>query len=391
MLVDNKIEIDEYLNKMGENAVHSTRNLLIKGSIDVLPVYEIPISYLKLNIYNGRFSAEKKQKEMDLGHELDPLNSKHEKILLDLLLAPTDPKSKEFIDNIREIGQIDPGIITEDGILIDGNRRYTALKKLDTENPLGKFSTMLVHRIMNLPPKEIYKLEITIQIRDPLKVNYHPINDLLKIKEGLQFYNERELASILGWHTSKVKKYKDRLGLIEDFLTSINAEGCYYLLVNYNEHFVEFQKALNKARKRLSPTELDELFDIFNYSMKINIDNKDRPRDERMRLTQRDHIRYIAEAYCDEKIRRRLVSNLHSSDSQKDEKIFEDIVSATQIAKETIRKIDPLVILRRVNDYLDQIPLNETLSQIDGFADEFKILEMLYLRLKEDLEVKIYD
>ncbi len=181
------------------------------------------------------------------------------------------------------------------------------------------------------------------------------------------------------------------MGLIEDLITSIKAKGCYYILVNYNEHFVEFQKALNKARKRLSPTELDELFDLFNISMKINIDNQNKPREERMRLTQRDHIRFIATAYCDEKLRSRLVSNLHSTDSQKDKKIYEDIVSATQIAKETSRKIDPLAILRRVNDYLDQIPIDENLSSIDGFTDEFKILEMLYLRLKEELEVGSFD
>lgn len=386
VLSSDKIQIDDYINNKGEKAIHSTRGLLINGIVKILPVYEMSLSFLKLNIFNGRFASEKRQKERELGHELDPLNPQHEVVLINLLLPPEDSKSKDLIDDLRKLGQIDPGIITEDGILIDGNRRYAALKKLNTEDPSGKYSNMLVHRILNLPPKEIYKLEIVTQIRDPLKVKYHPINDLLKIREGLKFYNENELARILGWKVRKVKSYKDRLGLIEDFLQSIKAEGCYYLLVNYSEHFAEFQKALNKAKKRLSPTELDELFDVFNYAMKINIENNNRSREENMRLTQRDHIRFIGDAYCDEKIRKRLIGNLNSSDLDKDKKVYEDIKAATQIAKETAKKINPLVMLKRANDYLDQIPILDNLNTTEAFKDELKILEMHYIRLKEALE-----
>ena len=74
MIVEKKVEIDDYLNEMGSNAVHSSQNLLIKGEVDVYPVYELPIELLCLNTYNGRFAAEKREKELELGHELYPNN-----------------------------------------------------------------------------------------------------------------------------------------------------------------------------------------------------------------------------------------------------------------------------------------------------------------------------
>ncbi|KKN27455.1 hypothetical protein LCGC14_0864410 [marine sediment metagenome] len=383
MILEKKVEVDEYIKAGGDSVLHSAKNLLINGVVTLAPVYKIPVNMLWFNVENGRFSAEKKQREKKLGFVVDPTNPSHEKYLIELLMPSNNKKSQELIQDLKKYGQIEPGIITADGFTIDGNRRLAALKLLYAQNSNGKFFTILVHRLpANLPPSQIYKLEVQTQIKDPLKLKYNPINDLLKVKDGLNYYTETELADILGWKPRKVKEYKDRLGLVDEFLESINSVGDYYLLVNYNEHFIEFQKQLKKVRKELDPIEMDEVFDIFNYAMKINIERKDKE----MRLTQRDHIRYIAAAYIDKTIRPRLIEHLNAEDPTKETAIFEDIKAATQIAKEKINRISPIQLVKRAIDYLNQIPLTEDLATNEAFKNEFNELEDLYILLKEKVE-----
>lgn len=383
MILEKKVEIDKYIKTGGDSVIHSAKNLLLNGVVILANIFQLSIEMLYFNVSNGRFVAEKKLKEKELGFEIDPTNPSHEKYFIELLLPNTDKKSHNFIADIKKYNQIEPGIITADGFIIDGNRRLAALKILNSQEGNGKYSKILVHRLpSNIPPSEIYKLEVQTQIKDPMKLKYNSINDLLKIKDGLKYYTEEELADVLGWNSKKVKEYKDRLGLIDEFLMSINREGEYFLLINYDTHFVEFQKQLKKVKKILDPIQLDELFDIFNIAMKINIEKKN----EGLRLTQRDHIRYLSAAYSDNSIRPRLLGNLNSGDPNKEIEIFNDIKAATQLAKEKISKISPIQLLQRAIDYLNQIPLTEDLAENEVFISDFYELEEIFHAIKEKIE-----
>lgn len=198
-------EIDQYIQNGGEAVINSREMLLFMGQPQVLPVYKLPIAFLSFNIDNGRFAAEKRLKELELGFELDNRNPNHEQYFIDLLI-PDNPKSQRLLDDLERHGQLRPGVITNDGFLVDANRRLACLKLLNAKHPNSRYQYLLVHRLpANIPAKEIYKLEVQFQIKADLKEEYNPINDLLKIREGLQYMSEQELCETLDWSTKKLK------------------------------------------------------------------------------------------------------------------------------------------------------------------------------------------
>src|SRR5437879_6108186 len=109
--------------------------VVIAGKKELLQVYRLPTSLLAFNIRNGRFAAELRAKEHQLGRGLDPLVSEDEEVI-QALLVNLDPGATELLkQDIKAIGQTDPGIITHDGFVINGNRRLAVLHLLHDEDP----------------------------------------------------------------------------------------------------------------------------------------------------------------------------------------------------------------------------------------------------------------
>jgi len=187
--------------------------LIVEGVPKLLPIYKIPINLLKFNIENGRFVAEKIKYEKDEKITLNPDNSGHNKHFIKLLLADDDPDSTKLLEDLKKYGQRQPGVITHDGYVINGNRRMAALMKLDQEDPSSKYKYLLVHILSkNIAPHEVYKIEVDLQIRDKYIKDYNPINRLLKIKDGLnKGIGIKELSKITGIKEREIQKMDKRL------------------------------------------------------------------------------------------------------------------------------------------------------------------------------------
>ncbi|MEW9501141.1 hypothetical protein [Jeotgalibacillus marinus] len=374
--------IDQYIDNGGKSSISSKQMLLFMGQPQELPVYKIPISLLSFNVDNGRFAAEKRLKEQEIGFELDNRNPAHESYFIDLLI-PKNAKSERLLNDLESYGQLSPGVITQDGFLVDANRRLACMKRLNEKSPRSCYQYLLVHRLpANVPAKEIYKLEVQFQIKTDLKEEYNPINDLLKIKEGLEHMSEQELLETLDWKPKKLKEYQDRLDLVDGFLHSIDQPENYTILLNLNEHFVEIQKEIAALKKLgFNPFENEKVIDIMYRILEVNLD-----KDFDKTITQRDHIRNLREAFVDDKIFKVLTKNMFKQDNATSEEIFNDVTAAAEMSRMQRNNDRSEELLKKAINLLTQIQDDSDAFAKKDFKVLFEELDELVSTIKEKVK-----
>jgi hypothetical protein len=243
--------------------------VVIAGRKELLPVYRLPTSLLAFNIRNGRFAAELKAKEHQLGKVLNPLVPEDQGIIQDLLVTLDRGATELLKRDIKAIGQTDPGIITHDGFVINGNRRLAVLHLLHSEDRTGRFEYLEVVRLpADVSEKDLWRIEAGLQLSRDKRLEYGPVNDLLKIREGLNagLTPEEIAAALYGVESPEEITAKDeRLKLIDSYLGYIGATGEHTRVEGYVEHFINLQDFLKwLIKQRVSAKERSEwLFRAF--------------------------------------------------------------------------------------------------------------------------------
>lgn len=203
----------------------------IGGQAMVLPVYAVPITMLMYNIRNGRFASELLSKEKALGHPLDATRKADAKIITKLLLDQSESETKALREDIVRNGQIAAGIITSDGAVINANRRMAIISTLHEETGDALYENLKVAILpSDVDEKDLWRIEAGLQFAKDFRLEYGPINELLKLKEGLsRKLTPKEIsASLLGRYTDKeVLERIEVLKLIDSYLDAINCPGEY--------------------------------------------------------------------------------------------------------------------------------------------------------------------
>jgi hypothetical protein len=204
------------------------------------------------NIRNGRFAAEYVDLVKNEGHELDPKNPNDSKKIQSLLME-IDPKQSRILEkDLQQYGQKDPGIITYDGFVINGNRRRSVLEELVS---LGHSEFKFIE-VARLPPnvssQDLWKLEAGIQLSRNVQLDYGPINELLKFKEGIDAgLSPIEIANALygGFKEKDILEKLEQLKLIIEYLNFIGEPGIFNRAKGIHEHFIDLRNVLNAFRK----------------------------------------------------------------------------------------------------------------------------------------------
>ena len=119
----------EELKSNSNNQVMTGIPLRYKGSTRTEIVWRIPLDYLIYNKYNGRIGSDVLSYETqngELNAELDSDCELIEKFLFD----SKEERNKTTMKSLLENGQQKYGIVTSDGIIVDGNRRAMLLLSL---------------------------------------------------------------------------------------------------------------------------------------------------------------------------------------------------------------------------------------------------------------------
>jgi hypothetical protein len=224
--------IDAYIADPSHEVQDEKVRVMLTGEVHTLNVFRLPIDHLFYNIRNGRFAAELLAKEEPLKRKLDATVEADAKVIKDLLLSQDKNETAALKQDLLLHGQIDPGIITFDGAIINANRRAAILSTLLEETREPKFGYLKVGRLpTNVDEKDLWRIEAGLQFGKDFRLKYGPVNELLKLKEGRDrgLTSAEISSSLLGrFSPEEVGEKLEILKLIEMYLHHIGKSGEYH-------------------------------------------------------------------------------------------------------------------------------------------------------------------
>ncbi|WP_370479831.1 hypothetical protein [Tamlana flava] len=241
-------------------------------------VYNIPLSFLIYNKYNGRILS--RTKSLEKQNQAINVETEVGRDLIEKLLWESKiDRNKKTELSIREFGQQKVGIITKDGVIIDGNRRAMLLNKVDRT---GYFKAIVLPVTLDENPIEIERLETTYQMGEDEKLGYNPIEKYLKAKQIFdkltpKISETEAIKSISDWMgetEGEIRKYLDTMAVMDEYLEYLEYDGIYTQLDSREDQFLSLTKWLNtfygesskKAFDGYTDSDVDELKIIaFDY------------------------------------------------------------------------------------------------------------------------------
>lgn len=203
----------------------------------MLEVYRIPLKYLYYNDENGRISTQIRREFGNLDPHSDLVDSGYNDKIAKFIEEDNVTALKKTKKSIQQKGQQVYGYVLLDGRIIDGNRRYTALRQLEAKTGVTHFFEAVILPFTydaKAERSQIKRLEIAIQMGVEERLQYDPVDlsvDIYQtiIKDELMSINDYKLEANMS-----VKDIKDRIATVElmhDFLNFINAKPNAYYIV----------------------------------------------------------------------------------------------------------------------------------------------------------------
>lgn len=218
-----------------------------KNKRQKMPVYEIDLDYLVYNRYNGRISSLVKSYEKQTGNELDPTNQADIATIERFLWNSNEPSNKTTEKSISEQGQLKYGIVTKDGVIIDGNRRALILRKVYAEDNPVYFRAVVLEETLDENPKEIMRLETTYQMGEDAKVDYNAIEKYLKCVDLKSYdFSNAEIAKMMGETPTRIAEYLSIMDLMNEYLNKLGYSGIYTRLDKTEGTFVDLNAYLDR-------------------------------------------------------------------------------------------------------------------------------------------------
>lgn len=209
-------------------------------------VYLIPVEYLAPNVLNDRIAWKIREFEAEKGRRLSPNNQEDVEFVYQLIENETPKENEKTLKDLAEKGQQVDGIITKDGIIIDGNRRATLLRKL-FKGAATRFNKNLedfrffkaIVLSEDIDEKEIMALETRIQIGEDKKLDYNPICLYIKVDNlSAAEYNDQQIANYMNISESEVKERREIFRLMNEYLEAIGKPNHYTLLEGLEDQFI---------------------------------------------------------------------------------------------------------------------------------------------------------
>jgi hypothetical protein len=317
-----------------------SEKVFYKGSPERLDVFQIPLDLLIYNRHNGRIESEMLtwQFEHDIGHT-DYDDDIHK--LIDNFLWETNvERNRHTLKDLKEKQQQRPGIVSLDGVIIDGNRRAMLLRRLGS---IQYFEGVILPDEYYENEKEIVRLETEYQIGEDSKLDYGPLEKYLKVKrliDGLG-YGKADVCQMMGITTGELERRVATMKLMDAYLEYIDCVGLYNMLKEADNSTKEGMFVdLNADLKRLQ----DGAAGIAWAPDKIDI--------EELKVIQFDYLRFGTSLFESGKDYRQI-----SHDGRGERSIFakEEIWKAFRA--EHRKNIDPITTaLPDLDDYLAQNP-----------------------------------
>lgn len=211
----------------------SKNKLYYRGITEVHPVHRIDLDLLVYNRHNGRLETEMLtwQNEHAVGD--DEYNDELHDLIGSFLWETNRSRNRRTLQDLGLKGQQRPGIVTLDGVIIDGNRRAMLLRRLAKEKNANRyFEAVILPDAYDENEKEIVRLETQYQLGEDAILDYGPLEKYLKAKRlnGALGIDVPEIALLMGESEAQVKKLIGIMALMDEYLDHIGCPGLYNML-----------------------------------------------------------------------------------------------------------------------------------------------------------------
>jgi len=184
----------DLLKMIEDNQIEKTghkKKIIVPGiSSDSWDIYKIPLDLLYYNDKNGRvITAYQKYKAEHGPLEPVPGKSEYNEIFQKFTFDSNPSALKNTLRSIKEKTQQEPGVVLPDGRVIDGNRRFTALRMIESDDNIPQYFEAAVFPLYTdsvNDEKKIKELELDLQIAREEKVSYDPIDRIFDIYDTIK-------------------------------------------------------------------------------------------------------------------------------------------------------------------------------------------------------------
>ena len=245
--------LEEYSSVISESG--ATKKLFIGGRNESYAVYRIPLDLLFYNDQNDRIATWINE-YLSNGNSLSPYGDRNEyNDIIEHFIVESNPDAiKKTKENINLIDQQEPGVVLQDGRVVDGNRRFTCLRLLNKENPtkFQYFEAVVLDKDIEKNKKQIKLLELQLQHGMESRIDYDPIDKLVGMYNDIienKLITKEEYAESTNSTLTNVEKKCDEACLMVEFLDYIGSKGKYYIArdMKLDGPLVELQGVLRRT------------------------------------------------------------------------------------------------------------------------------------------------
>ncbi|MFN3972749.1 MAG: ParB N-terminal domain-containing protein [Gemmobacter sp.] len=280
-----------------------------------LPVVTLPIEWVRFSTLNHRTRAEQDREKQKSGNsELftgDPLGDHAQAMQLKIL-----SEQGGFDDLKRDLerrGQQEPAVVTAEGILINGNRRAAALRKLWLDDHVESARYV---RAFVLPADatkdELIDLETELQVSKDYREEYSWVNEALLIEEIFESSNKSwtKVSKRMRLEKEKVQEQYEKLQQLHQLVALSNGQ-------RYHADFVENNSAFRELAIHIrgkSPQEAASVRSVYFLGTLAGTNYRDL-----RHLRRSDAVEFVREEFSNDLFLRSLLAN--SKDGSDDEAI----------------------------------------------------------------------
>jgi hypothetical protein len=149
------------------------QKLYYQGVTQSFDVYRIDLDWLIYNRHNGRLEAEMLTWEQEHAVTPEHYDDDLHRLIENLLWKSNVSRNEQTLEDLADKQQQRPGIVSLDGVVIDGNRRAMLLRRLEDKKQAKQYlDAIILPHAYDENQKEIVRLETQYQLGEDSKVEY---------------------------------------------------------------------------------------------------------------------------------------------------------------------------------------------------------------------------
>lgn len=278
---------NDNISYWGIQRTSSTKQLVLGDETKEYDVYKIPVERLAYNLSNGRMYMEVKKFESEEDIKLEDLRKedieRYNEEIENLIWSTNEERNGGTKDDIKKFGQLEAGVVLDDGTVIDGNRRFTCIRKLHREFPDDERYKYFKAALVKVDGQEITrellkKYELKVQFGVDEKLGYNTINMYMSIYdlvEKTKTFDFTTVADLVGKKTNEITKIVNTCRLVDEFLAYVGKPGEYAIAEKFNiywplEPFGQYLKKNESNMTELEKVNRKSIF--FDYLLTLDVE-----------------------------------------------------------------------------------------------------------------------